>query len=84
MARAVDEIEKEIRQLADSDRKKLLLALIAQLDAPFDNGVKRAWIVESHRRLDEIEREAGQTAQGPQVIEDARNLVQSIRNQLPK
>jgi len=81
MVRAVAEIEREIRQLSDGDREKLLRSLIAQLDAPSDGDVEHAWLVESHRRLDEIEQGKAHVAPGPQVMEDAHKLVKSIRDQ---
>ncbi len=42
MVKAIAEIEGEIRALSVADKKQLLCALIAELDAPADPDVERA------------------------------------------
>ena len=42
MARAVKEIEREIRELSSEDKVELIRTLIADLDAPADPNVERA------------------------------------------
>jgi putative addiction module component (TIGR02574 family) len=55
MARAVSEIEKEIRALAPDDQERLLRALLEELDGPPDVGVERAWLEEVRRRNRELD-----------------------------
>jgi len=54
MARAVKDIEQEIRSLSDDDKIALLRSLIAELDAPADPNVERAWLETSQRRYREL------------------------------
>ena len=50
MAHAVEKIEEEIRSLSAAEKVELLRSLIAELDAPADAEVERAWLEESQRR----------------------------------
>jgi putative addiction module component (TIGR02574 family) len=84
MARAVADIERDIRQLTERDREQLLRSLIDQLDGPadtgpFDTDVDQAWLTESQRRLTEIEQGKAKTVPGPQVLEEARKLIKSLK-----
>jgi putative addiction module component (TIGR02574 family) len=54
MARAVAEIEAEIRSLSLDDKTDLIRALLSELDAPASPGVERAWFIECQRRLQEL------------------------------
>ena len=44
MARAVSDIEKDIRALTPDERRELLRTLISELDAPPDRNVENAWL----------------------------------------
>ena len=55
MARAVSEIEKEIRGLEPDDQKQLLRALLEELDGPLDPNVEKAWLEEAQRRSSELD-----------------------------
>jgi putative addiction module component (TIGR02574 family) len=55
MARAVSEIEKEIRGLAQGDQERLLRALLEELDGPPDPDVEQAWRDEVQRRSRELD-----------------------------
>jgi putative addiction module component (TIGR02574 family) len=55
MARALAEIEKEIRALASADQEQLLRALIEELDGPPDADVEKAWLAEVQRRSLELD-----------------------------
>ena len=55
MARAVSEIEKEIRGLEPDDQEHLLRALLEELDGPPDPNVERAWLEEAQRRSRELD-----------------------------
>jgi putative addiction module component (TIGR02574 family) len=50
MARAISEIEKEIRSLARPEQERLLRALLEELDGPVDPDAERAWLDEVQRR----------------------------------
>jgi hypothetical protein len=44
MARAVSEIEQEIRALPDVEKERLLRALLEELDGPPDAGAEQTWL----------------------------------------
>lgn len=50
MAKEVKDIEREIRALNSEERVELMRSLIAELDAPADENVERAWLETSQRR----------------------------------
>lgn len=55
MARAVSEIEQEIRALPDAEKERLLRALLEELDGPPDASVELAWLEEIARRSRELD-----------------------------
>jgi putative addiction module component (TIGR02574 family) len=55
MARAVADIEQEIRSLPDSEKERLLRALLEELDGPPDPGADQAWLEEIQRRSSELD-----------------------------
>jgi putative addiction module component (TIGR02574 family) len=55
MARAVSEIEKEIRNLARPEQEQLLRALLEELDGPADPDAEQAWLDEVQRRSAEFD-----------------------------
>ena len=54
MARAVPDIYKDIQALSDSEKEDLLRTLVADLDAPADPDVEKAWLEEAQRRYREL------------------------------
>ena len=54
MATDIAEIEARIRGLSPEERRSLIRTLIADLDAPADTDVGRAWIEETQRRHQEL------------------------------
>jgi putative addiction module component (TIGR02574 family) len=50
MARAISEIEREIRNLARPEQEQLLRALLEELDGPCDPDADRVWLDEVQRR----------------------------------
>ena len=50
MARAIAEIESEIRHLARPEQERLLRALLEELDGPVDPDAEQAWLAEIQRR----------------------------------
>ncbi len=55
MARAISEIEQEIRGLDRSEQERLLRALLEELDGPADLDADRAWLDEVRRRSAEFD-----------------------------
>ena len=55
MARAVSEIEQEIRSLPDKEKERLLRALLEELEGPPDPGVEQAWLDEIQRRSRDLD-----------------------------
>jgi hypothetical protein len=55
MARAISEIEAEIRSLAHSEQERLLRALLEELDGPADPDAEQLWLDEVRRRSAELD-----------------------------
>jgi hypothetical protein len=72
MARAVAELEVEIRSLSSDDKMGLIRALLAELDGPVESGVERAWIEEAQRRHREVVDGTVQPVSGDRVFENLR------------
>ena len=54
MARAIADIENDIRALTPEERRQLLRTLISELDGPADRNVEKAWLAEVQRRYREL------------------------------
>ena len=54
MARAIADIEKDIRALTADEKLALLRSLLRDLDGPVEPNVEKAWLLESQRRYREI------------------------------
>jgi putative addiction module component (TIGR02574 family) len=72
MARAVAEIETEIRALKPDDQEHLLRALLEELDGPADPDVERAWLAEAQRRSQELDSGVVETIPAEEVFVKAR------------
>jgi hypothetical protein len=72
MAKAVREIEREIRELSSEERAELMRSLIADLDAPADANVERAWLETSQRRYRELVEGKVRGVPGPLVFDRLR------------
>ncbi len=72
MARAVSEIEEEIRALAPGEQERLLRALLEELDGPADPDVERAWLEEARRRSRELDAGAVTPTPADKVFARAR------------
>ena len=72
MARAVSEIELEIRALAPDEQERLLRALLEELDGPADPDVERAWLKEARRRSRELDEGAEAPKPADEVFARAR------------
>ena len=55
MARDISELETEIRGLSRPEQKRLLRALLEELDGPADPDAGRAWLAEIQRRSAEVD-----------------------------
>ena len=72
MAKAVKDIEREIRGLSSEERAELMRSLIADLDAPADANVERAWLETSQRRYRELVEGKVKGVPGPLVFDRLR------------
>jgi putative addiction module component (TIGR02574 family) len=72
MARAVSEIEQEIRALPDVEKERLLRALLEELDGPPDAGAEQAWLDEIQRRSRELDAGLVETIPADKVFADLR------------
>jgi len=72
MARAVSEIEQEIRALPDAEKERLLRALLEELDGPPDPGAEQAWLDEIQRRSRELDTGLVETIPSDKVFADLR------------
>ena len=73
MARAVSEIEKEIRGLEPDDQEHLLRALLEELDGAPDPNVEKAWLEEAQRRGRELDTGVDATIPADEVFAKARD-----------
>jgi len=72
VAKAVKEIEQDIRALSSEEKLQLLRTLLAELDAPPDGNVEKAWLETSQRRYRELVEGKVQGVPGPLVFERLR------------
>ncbi|MGB7906299.1 MAG: addiction module protein [Steroidobacteraceae bacterium] len=72
MAKAVKDIEREIRELSAEERAELMRSLIADLDAPADANVERAWLETSQCRYRELVEGKVKGVPGPLVFDRLR------------
>jgi hypothetical protein len=75
VARALEEIERDIEALSDEQRLVLLRSLIADLDGPPDADVEEAWLAEAERRDRELESGTVQSIPAEDVLREAHQLL---------
>lgn len=75
MARAIAEIEDEIRALAPEDKERLLTLLLEELDGPADPEVERAWLEEAQRRSRELDAGVVQPKSADEVFARVRSTL---------
>lgn len=73
MARAIAEIEDEIRHLARSEQERLLRALLEELDGPIDADADRAWLEEVQRRSADFDAGLLKSTPAKEVFERVRS-----------
>ena len=69
MVRLIEDIERDIRALSGEEKCELLRVLIAELDAPADPDVEKAWLETSQRRYRELVEGKVNGIPGPLVFE---------------
>jgi hypothetical protein len=72
VAKALKEIEQDIRDLSSEEKLQLLRSLLAELDAPADANVERAWLETAQRRYRELVEGKVEGIPGPLVFERLR------------
>jgi hypothetical protein len=72
MSKPVKDIDREILGLSSDERPELMRALIADLDAPADANVERAWLETSQRRYREPVEGRVKGVPGPLVLDRLR------------
>lgn len=73
MARAIADIQKEIQSLSVEEKGELLRTLVAELDAPTDPNVEKAWLETAQRRYCELVEGKVQGVPGHLVFEHLRS-----------
>ena len=73
MARSIEDIEKDIRELSRDERCDLLRALIEELDGPPDPRLEKAWLRAAQRRYSELLEKQTRGVPGPRVFERLRS-----------
>lgn len=73
MAKAITDIERDIRELDTDQKLELLRVLMADLDGPADANAERAWLETSQRRYRELVEGKVAGIPGPLVFERLRS-----------
>jgi hypothetical protein len=73
MAKAITDIERDIRELDVDQKLELLRSLVAELDGPADANAERAWLETSQRRYREFVEGKVSGIPGPLVFERLRS-----------
>ena len=72
MARTVQQVETEIRELAAADRDRLLRDLVADLDGVPDKDIEAAWLAEAQKRYEELRSGTVKAVPADEAIRKAR------------
>lgn len=72
MARAISDIEAEVRGLDRPEQERLLHALLEELDGPADPDTDRLWLEEAQRRSAELDAGLAQLIPAEEVFERLR------------
>ena len=73
MARALRDIEEDIRALDSDDQTELLRHLIAELDGMADPDVDKAWLLEAQRRHRELQEGSVEPIPAEEVFKKLRS-----------
>jgi putative addiction module component len=77
MARAITEIEDEIRGLPPQAQERLLHVLLEELDGPPDAGAEAAWLEEVQRRSRELDEGSVKTVPAREVFAKLRKRLKA-------
>lgn len=77
MARAIAEIEDEIRRLPAREKERLLQVLLEELDGPSDADAEAAWLEEVQRRSSEIDEGLVETIPAEEVFAKLRERLKA-------
>lgn len=72
MARTIQDLESEIRELAPDARRQLIRDLIADFDGAPDSNIEAAWLEEAERRYNEIKDGSVEAVRAEEVFAKAR------------
>ena len=72
MARSLQQIQEEIRELSTSDNETLLRAVWEDLDGASDPGVDAAWLDDAKRRDAELDAGSEESLPASEVFERLR------------
>ena len=73
MARSISEIEAGVRSLHRSEQKRLLRALLEELDGPAEVDTDHSWLAEVQRRSAEFDAGLVRTIPAEEVFERVRS-----------
>ena len=77
MARAILDIEKEIRNLTRPEQERLLRALLEELDGPVDPDAHRSWLEEVQRRSAAFDAGLMESIPAEEVFESVRSCLKT-------
>ena len=80
MARAIAEIENEIRSLPPQAQERLLHVLLEELDGSPDPGAEEAWLQEIQRRSRELDEGLVQPVPAEEVFAKLRKRLKAHGN----
>lgn len=75
----IEELEEELVNLSDPEKKQLLRRLIADLDEGRDEDVERAWLEEAQRRYKELKDGVVKAVPAGEAIARARERLGNVR-----
>ena len=75
----VEELEKELVNLGEAEKKQLLKRLISDLDATQDDDVERAWLIEAQRRYQQLKEGVVTGVSAEESITRARERLENVR-----
>lgn len=77
MSMAFDELEKHARALSTEEKATLARILIEELDTAIDPNAEQMWLEEAQRRYDAFLRGDLEARPGDEVMQQARDRLQS-------
>jgi putative addiction module component (TIGR02574 family) len=80
MARAIAEIEEEIRRLSPHAQERLLHVLLEELDGPPDADAEAAWLEEIQHRSRELDEGSVKTVPAEEVFAKLRRRLKANAN----